>query len=121
MSQLTLAAGNKQAFAAVGHYSDGSSSTLTDLSVNDWHTSDKDVGFFDESGVLTGKTLGSVAITATKDGITSNTETVTVTNAVITALQVTPSPVVVAKGEYQALQATATYSDGSSADVTRVV
>ncbi|NRD30323.1 hypothetical protein HQQ92_00490, partial [Shewanella sp. DC2-4] len=68
VSQLTLAAGNKQTFAAVGHYSDGSSSRLTDLSVNDWHSSDKDVGFFDAPGVLVGGNApGIVIVNATKD------------------------------------------------------
>ncbi|WP_406675681.1 Ig-like domain-containing protein [Shewanella baltica] len=122
MSQLTLAAGNKQAFEAVGYYSDGSSHALTDLSVSDWHTSDQDVGYFNDPGVLIGgDTPGIVTVYASKDGITSNVVSVTVTDAVITAIQVTPSPVVVPKGEYQALQAIATYSDGSSANVTRVV
>ncbi|AEH16452.1 protein of unknown function DUF823 (plasmid) [Shewanella baltica OS117] len=122
VSQLTLAAGNKQAFEAVGYYSDGSSHALTDLSVSDWHTSDQDVGYFNDPGVLIGgDTPGIVTVYASKDGITSNVVSVTVTDAVITAIQVTPSPVVVPKGEYQALQAIATYSDGSSANVTSVV
>ncbi|TVN17337.1 hypothetical protein FPW20_11070, partial [Vibrio cholerae] len=72
-SQLTLAVGNKQPFEAVGHYSDGSSRTLTDLNVSDWHTSDPDVGRFDEPGVFTATNVGNTTLTATKDGVTSNT------------------------------------------------
>ena len=122
VSQLTLAAGNKQTFAAVGHYSDGSSSRLTDLSVNDWHSSDKDVGFFDAPGILVGgNTPGIVSVNVTKDGITSNTVNVEVTTAVITAIQVTPATVNVAKGQAQQLTATATYSDSTSSDVTTSV
>ncbi|MGR5338274.1 Ig-like domain-containing protein, partial [Vibrio gigantis] len=44
-----------------------------------------------------------------------------VTNAVITAITVTPSQVSVANGQAQQLLATATYSDGTSSDVSRSV
>ena len=54
VSERTLAADNKQAFEAVDHYFDDSSQALTDLSVSDWHTNDKKVGYFDAPGVLTG-------------------------------------------------------------------
>ena len=45
----------------------------------------------------------------------------TVTAAVISAIQVTPSPVNVAKGQTQQLVATATYSDATSSDITSSV
>ncbi|MGL5671884.1 MAG: Ig-like domain-containing protein [Plesiomonas shigelloides] len=118
VSELMLANGNKQSFEAVGHYSDGSSQSFTDLSLLDWHSSDTEAGRFDIPGVLMGVDVGNTAVTASKDGITSNTVTVTVTNAVITGMQVTPSPVSVAKGQTQQLTAMATYSDGTSSDVT---
>jgi len=121
VSELTLAVGNKQPFEAVGHYSDGSSRTLTDLTVSDWHTSNSDVGRFDEPGVFTATNEGNTTLTATKDGVTSNTVNVNVSAAVITAIQVTPSPVNVAKGQTQQLVATATYSDGISSPVTNLV
>ncbi|MCR9946192.1 Ig-like domain-containing protein, partial [Vibrio parahaemolyticus] len=120
-SQLTLAVGNKQPFEAVGHYSDGSSRTLTDLNVSDWHTSDPDVGRFDEPGVFTATNVGNTTLTATKDGVTSNTVDVNVSAAVITSIQVTPSPVNVAKGQTQQLTATATFSDATSSDVSNSV
>ncbi|TQQ37835.1 hypothetical protein FLL84_11125, partial [Vibrio cholerae] len=55
------------------------------------------------------------------DGITSNTVTVNVSAAVITAIQVTPSPVNIVKGQTEPLVATATYSDGTSAQVSNSV
>ena len=122
VSKLTLAAGNNQHFEAVGHYSDGSSRALTDLSVSDWHTSDQDTGYFNDPGVLIGgDSPGIVTITATKDGITSNVVTVDVTSAVIIDITVTPSPVNVAKDQTQPLSAIATYSDATSSDVTNSV
>lgn len=78
VSELTLAKGNKQPFEAVGFYSDGSSRALSDLSVGDWHTSDRNVGHFDEPGVFIGAEVGSTTVTATKDDITSNTVDVNV-------------------------------------------
>ncbi|EOI6422963.1 Ig-like domain-containing protein, partial [Vibrio cholerae] len=121
VSELTLAVGNKQPFEAVGHYSNGSSRTLTDLNVSDWHTSDPDVGRFDEPGVFTATNVGNTTLTATKDGVTSNTVNVNVSAAVITSIQVTPSPVNVAKGQTQQLTATATFSDATSSDITSSV
>ncbi|MEZ9450830.1 Ig-like domain-containing protein, partial [Vibrio splendidus] len=60
-------------------------------------------------------------LTATKDGVTSNEVTVSVTDAVITEIQVTPSPVTVAKGQTQQLVAMATYSDDTSSDISSSV
>ncbi len=121
VSELTLAKGNKQPFEAVGYYSDGSSRPLTDLSIGDWFVDNQDVGRFAEPGLFTANDVGRTTLTATKDGITSNTVTVNVSAAVITAIQVTPALVNVAKGQTEPLVATATYSDGTSAQVTNSV
>ncbi|TOG85943.1 hypothetical protein CGI92_25305, partial [Vibrio parahaemolyticus] len=72
VSELSLAVGNRLFFEAIGHYSDGSSRLLIDLSVNNWHTSERDVGYFYTPGVLIGDNPGTTTVTATKDGITSN-------------------------------------------------
>ncbi|WP_240308493.1 Ig-like domain-containing protein, partial [Vibrio cholerae] len=118
---MTLAVGNKQPFEAVGHYSDGSSRTLTDLSVSDWHISNSDIARFDEPGVFTATNEGNTTVTATQDGIISNTVDVTVSAAVITSIQVTPSPVNLAKGQTRQLIATATFSDATSSDISSSV
>ncbi|MEZ8042272.1 DUF1566 domain-containing protein, partial [Vibrio sp. 1F263] len=60
-------------------------------------------------------------LTATKDGIPSNTVEVNVSAAVITAIQVTPSPVNIAKGQTDQLIAIATFSDATSSDVSSSV
>ncbi|MCG9789787.1 Ig-like domain-containing protein [Vibrio mediterranei] len=121
VSQLRLARGSKQPFEAIGHYSDGSSHLLTNLSVNNWYSSDQGVGYFNEPGILIGGQPGFTEVTATKDGVTSNRVDVDVSAAVITSIQVTPSPVNVAKGQTQQLVATATYSDSTSSSVTESV
>ncbi|HIF9399625.1 TPA: Ig-like domain-containing protein, partial [Photobacterium damselae] len=86
VSSLTLPVGYKQSFEAVGYYSDGSSSALTDLNVSNWHSSNSDAGRFYESGVFTATNKGNTTITATKDGVTSNTVDMKVTAAIITAI-----------------------------------
>ncbi|WP_198596055.1 Ig-like domain-containing protein, partial [Vibrio splendidus] len=58
---------------------------------------------------------------ATKDGIPSNTVEVNVSAAVITAIQVTPSPVNIAKGQTDQLTAIATFSDATSSDISSSV
>ena len=121
VSELTLAKGNQQSFEAVGHYSDGTSQAFKDLSALDWDSSDSKVGHFDEPGVLSAVEVGNTTLTATKDGVTSNTVNVNVSAAVITSIQVTPSPVNVAKGQTQQLTATATFSDATSSDVSNSV
>ncbi|EPN7765483.1 Ig-like domain-containing protein [Vibrio cholerae] len=127
VSELSLAAGNKQPFEAVGYYNDGSSKVLTDLSASNWQSSDRNVGYFDVSGILTaGKTPGLVSVYVSKDGVTSNKVNVQVTAAVITHITITVMPstpplVNIAKGQTQSLKAEATYSDDTSSDVTNSV
>ncbi|MFA0301938.1 DUF1566 domain-containing protein, partial [Vibrio sp. 10N.222.46.B3] len=60
-------------------------------------------------------------LTAIKDGIPSNTVEVNVSAAIITAIQVTPSPVNIAKGQTDQLIAIATFSDATSSDVSSSV
>nr|AKN37748.1 hypothetical protein [Vibrio tasmaniensis] len=73
------------------------------------------------NGLLSAVEEGNTTLTATKDGVTSNTVGVSVSAAVITAIQVTPSPVIVVKGRTQQLVATATYSDATSSEVSNSV
>ncbi|MBF4229652.1 Ig-like domain-containing protein, partial [Vibrio anguillarum] len=121
VSQLTLAVGDKQPFDVVGHYSDGSSRILTDSNAVDWHASDLDVVLFDAPGIITGNTPGVVTVHASSGNIASNDVMVNVSSAEITEITVTPSPVQVAQGQTQQLTAMATYSDGTSSDVTNSV
>ncbi|WP_324018620.1 Ig-like domain-containing protein [Aeromonas caviae] len=115
-SSLMLAKGNTQPFIATGHYGDGSVKDLT--SETSWHSSDDRIATLSASGALTARDAGTTTVTASHDGIISNTIQITVTDAVLTAIQVTPPSVSVGKGHPQQLTATATYSDNTTADVT---
>ncbi|MBL0655172.1 Ig-like domain-containing protein [Aeromonas caviae] len=115
-SSLILAKGNNQPFIATGHYGDGSVKDLT--SETSWHSSDDRIATLSASGALTARDAGTTTVTASHDGIISNTIQITVTDAVLTAIQVTPPSVSVGKGQTQQLTATATYSDNTTANVT---
>uniref|UniRef100_UPI003D1E24FB Ig-like domain-containing protein n=1 Tax=Aeromonas veronii TaxID=654 RepID=UPI003D1E24FB len=55
---------------------------------------------------------------ASKDGITSNSVGVEVTDAVITSIEVSPTSLRVARGQSEALKATAIYSDQTQSDIS---
>ncbi|MBN3571633.1 Ig-like domain-containing protein [Vibrio neptunius] len=118
-SEITLITGNEQSFIAVGEYSNGQSKVLTEeLAVEDWQSSDTELGEFIQSGVLKGKASGPITVTFSKGNLTSNTVEVKVADAVITDIVVTPSAVKVAKGYHQPLIATATYNNGLSINIS---
>ncbi|MGN5073609.1 Ig-like domain-containing protein [Aeromonas veronii] len=118
-STLSLAKGNSQPFIAIGYYTDGSALDVSD-SVT-WSLSDESVATISGDGLLTGVSAGTITVTATKDNITSNQVEVTITDAVITALQVSPAAISVVTGQEQQLTVMATYSDNTSFDVTSTV
>ncbi|WP_240457134.1 Ig-like domain-containing protein [Vibrio neptunius] len=113
---LTVAKGQTEPLTAMAIYSDGTTANISD-SVS-WRPVDNHTATVTPSGVLSGGKVGTTTLTALKDGITSNTVNVDVTNAVITAISVTPPTVTVARGHNQALAANATYSDGTSSDIS---
>ena len=115
-SSLILVKGNTQPFIATGHYDDGSVKDLT--SETSWHSSDSRIATMSSPGALTAIDTGTTTVTASHDGITSNTVQVTVTDATLTAIQVTPPSVSLAKGQTRQLTATATYSDNTTADIS---
>ena len=118
-SSLILARGNTQPFIATGHYDDGSVKDLT--SETSWHSSDNRIATMSSPAALTAIDAGTTTVTASHDGIISNAVQVTVTDAALTAIQITPPSVSLTKGQTQQLTATATYSDNTTANVTSSV
>ncbi|MER2497085.1 Ig-like domain-containing protein [Vibrio neptunius] len=118
-TSISVAKGQKQRLTAMAIYSDGTTSDISDF-VN-WKPDVATTANVSTSGVLSGVMVGTTTVTAMKEGVTSNSVDVEVTNAVITGISVTPSVVTIAKGQNQALTATATYSDNTSSDITAAV
>ena len=114
--------GFAQQYIALATLADGSIMDVTKDPVVRWSTSNPAIAKIDRSGLATGLAPGKVTITAS--GMAHNVPferkvLLTVTNAVVTALQVTPSTATVPVGLEQAFTATAILSDGSTLDVTR--
>jgi hypothetical protein len=72
----SIAEGQTRQFSATGTFSDGSTANLTASAT--W-SSNAAVATIDASGLASGVSAGSTSITASQDGIASNTATLTVT------------------------------------------
>ncbi len=130
----TIAQNTVQLFTATGIYSDSSTQDLT-ASVT-WSSSDTNVAT--ASGVAStssdpttvqlsngrayayGKNAGKTTVTATS-GSTSGSATLTVTNATLVSLAVTPANPSIANGTTKQFKATGTFSDNTTQDLTTTV
>ncbi len=108
-----------QRFFATGLYSDGTTSDVTGQVT--WESNNPAVlefaGGLGNAGVATAKTTGGATVTARLGAVTATTS-VMVMSATITSIRVTPVNPTLPRDTTQAFTATATYSDGTSADVT---
>jgi len=111
----SIAAGATQQFTATATYSDGSTGNVTSTAT--WASSTVSAATIDAAGLATGVAAGSTTVTASV-GSVNVTATLTVTAKVLTAIAVSPATASVAVGLTQQFTATATYSDGSTANVT---
>jgi uncharacterized protein YjdB len=111
----SMAVNTNQQFTATGNYSDGSSADLTTLVT--WSSSSTATATITASGLATAVAAGSTNITA-KLGSVSQSTALTVTAPTIVSIAVTPVGLTLGIGINQQYVATATYSDGSSADLT---
>ncbi len=116
----TIALGTSQQFAATGTYTDGTTQDVT--SVVTWSSSSATVAIISNSvgsyGLATSSGEGSATITAASASVTSST-TITVGQANVSSIAVTPSSATVILGAAQQFTAIATYSDGSTQDITQ--
>ena len=110
----SLPIGLQQQFAATGNYSDGSTATLSPVT---WGTNASAVASVDGSGLVTANGPGTCLITATQGSVTASV-TLTVTAATLSSVTITPASPSVGINLTQQLTATASYSDGTSQDVT---
>ncbi len=121
-AETTLAAGGTRQLTATGTFTDD---TLADIT-NDvsWSSSDAAVATISTDaaprGVLTAVSAGSATITAAM-GAVSDTAAVTVTDAVLVSLEVTPAVATLADGLTLQYAATGTFSDDSTSDLTAQV
>jgi trimeric autotransporter adhesin len=114
--------GQKQAFTAIGTFTDGSTQNVNNSVV--WSSSSPTVATVSNtpgtSGLATGTGSGNSVISATS-GAVSGSGSLTVNNAILAAIEVTPQGSFVPIGGTQQLTAVGLYSDGTSANITTTV
>lgn len=112
---VTLPDGLTQQLTALGNYSDGTSLNIT--SSVTWASSDTSVATVSATGVARAAAAGTATIAATFGSISGSTA-FTATSATLESIAVTPTNPNFPNGLTQKLAAIATYSDGSSRDIS---
>ena len=116
----TIAAGTKLQFSMIGTFSDGT--TQVDMTASArWQTSNYAEAVVNRQGLVTGVAAGSVTITGSVNGQGSATTNLTVTNATVQSITVTPANPTIALGSSQQFAASGSFSDGSTQDISNVV
>ncbi len=115
-ASASFAAGSTQQFTATATYSDGTTGNITSTAT--WSTANPGVATIDASGLATGVTSGSTSVSASQNSIIG-TASFTVTAKVPKSIAVTPTSASIAVGAKQQYTATATYSDGTTGNVTK--
>ncbi|RYZ93214.1 MAG: hypothetical protein EOP06_01725 [Proteobacteria bacterium] len=116
LSPQSVAAGYTSQAAAVGTYSDGSTQTLTTSAL--WSSGNASVASINSSsGAINALAIGSSVISANVGGVIG-TANLSVSAPILTGLSLNLAPASVAKGNASQGQATASYSDGSTVNVT---
>ncbi|MCI0569309.1 MAG: Ig-like domain-containing protein, partial [Myxococcaceae bacterium] len=111
----SLAAGLSQQMTATGTFTDGSTQSLnSDVT---WSSSDTAVATVSAGGQVHAVAPGHLTLKAKRGAVEASTQ-VTVTPAVVTAIAVSPADAFMARGSTLSLLATATLSDGTTADVS---
>jgi len=123
-NQVSISQGTTQAFTATGSYSDGSSKDLT--GTVDWSCLLPNVATVNSTGLVTALASGSgspatVLISATSGSISNSAQlTIKSSDVIVKSLAVTPATATIGFDEQQQFAASATFSDGSTQDVTNV-
>jgi len=113
---------NKTSYIAIGVYSDGSFKNIPADAI--WLSSDITIATVEKTGVTnawaTGRSAGVTNITANANGITSNIAKLTVTEAVIESIEITPTNTSLLVNTEINFTAIATYSDGATINITEL-
>ncbi len=115
-SSASVALGTPQQFSAVGRFSDGTTENLT--SQVNWLSSATYIAGINAQGLATGVGVGTAQISASMNGQNATASPMQVTAATLVSLAVSPSSASLMSGTTQQFTATATFSDGTTQDVT---
>src|ERR1039458_7540365 len=115
-SSASILVGATQQFIATATYSNGSTANVS--STASWTNAPASVATTSSSGLATGVTAGSTMVAASLRGISGNASLTVGATATLASISVSPSSVSIAVGATQQFTATATYSNGSTANVS---
>ena len=114
----TVPEGTFEALTVTGTYSDKSTADLTGKVT--WASSDSNVATVNAEGGVTGVSLGTVTITASKDSLSSSIS-LTIGRAVLSRIYITPSKPSLPVNTTLQLVALGTFTDGTSREVNDLV
>jgi len=114
-ANLTLPIGTSQRLRATGVFSNNSTQDLS--STVTWSSANSAIATVSSSGEVTGVAAGTVNVTASADNVTASAS-VRVEPVQLTRLSISPSSATVPKGATQAFNATGTFSNNSTRDLT---
>lgn len=126
-TSASIAMGTVQQFTATGIYSDGTSTLTQDLSSQaTWTSSDPSVTVSATGLAMTTVVVANLTISASKTpqgggSAISGSATLTVTNATLQSIAVTPATATVGQGKTKQFTATGTFSDSTTQDITSLV
>ena len=107
-----------QQFTATGKYTNGSMQNISSLVT--WTSSQPTIANISKSGLaLAGSVAGNTVITASMSGFSASAN-LTVTNANLDSIAVTPADSTIPVGVFRQFVATGTFSDGSTQDLSAV-
>ncbi|EHK2924943.1 Ig-like domain-containing protein [Vibrio parahaemolyticus] len=108
-------------YTAMATYSDGNTIDITSSTDTAWSTSEPSIATIGATGVLSADAIGGpIKVRANNGGITGETE-VTVVDALLESIDVTPATMTLEIGDIRNLTATGNYSNGSTETITDIV
>jgi len=120
-ASTTLAIGQTKQLNATGTYTDGTTQDITGTAT--WSSSNQSVATVNASGMVSAVSVGSASITAVS-GSQSATASITVTapgSPALSSILIAPASTTLAIGQTKQLNATGTYTDGTTQDITGTV
>ncbi len=121
-ASASIAKGTTQQFTASGTLVNSAEQDLTTWAT--WLSSDTSVATFNTAGtkgLLTSVNTGTTVIIATYNSVISTSATLTVTQATLDSLSITPANTAIPLGKTQQFVAAGTFSDKSTQDLTAFV
>jgi uncharacterized protein YjdB len=116
-ASASLQAGQTQQFTATAQYSDGSTANVSSTAT--WTVSSGSIASVSNAGMATAKATGSATVTASLNGINGSAALAVQSGTkTVTSVSVTPATATIAVGATQQFTATASYSDGTTSNVT---